>query len=178
MNGICVSIGSIRTPQLGEVWAAVSDRGLTTVEFSVKRPAFEATVRHQIRAEITDATESRRQMIEAATCQMAEYLDGRRRYFDLRIDWSVLGSDFPRTALRAVQAVPYGETRTYGQIAAQIGYPKAPRAVGRANAINPMPLVIPCHRLIGSDGKLHGYGGAGGLQTKRWLLELEGAALY
>ena len=74
-------------------------------------------------------------------------------------------------------AIPYGETRTYGEIAAQIGTPNAPRAVGRANAANPMPLVIPCHRVIGTDGKLHGYGGAGGLKTKQWLLSMEGATV-
>ena len=92
------------------------------------------------------------------------------------MDWSALGSDFQRSALRAVAAIPYGETRTYGEIAAQIGRPQAPRAVGRANATNPMPLVIPCHRVIGTDGKLHGYGGRGGLKTKQWLLDLEKGA--
>jgi O-6-methylguanine DNA methyltransferase len=74
-------------------------------------------------------------------------------------------------------AIPYGQTRTYREIAAQIGTPNAPRAVGRANATNPMPLVIPCHRVIGTDGKLHGYGGAGGLKTKRWLLTMEGGGI-
>ncbi len=79
--------------------------------------------------------------------------------------------------MQAVYAIPYGETRTYAEIAAQIGRPKAYRAVGRANATNPMPLVIPCHRVIGTDGKLHGYGGGNGLPTKEWLLKMEGAIL-
>jgi methylated-DNA-[protein]-cysteine S-methyltransferase len=70
-----------------------------------------------------------------------------------------------------------GYTRTYGEIAFEIGNPKAARAVGRANATNPMPLVIPCHRVIGSDGKLRGYGGGEGLSTKEWLLKLEGAVM-
>jgi len=84
----------------------------------------------------------------------------------LKIDWSILSSDFQRDALRAVFSIPYGETRTYADIAALIGHPQAFRAMGRANATNPMPLVIPCHRVIGTDGKLHGYGGKGGLKPR------------
>jgi methylated-DNA-[protein]-cysteine S-methyltransferase len=79
--------------------------------------------------------------------------------------------------LRAVHAIPYGRLSTYGEIAAQIGNPKSVRAVGRANATNPIPIVIPCHRVIGSDGKLHGYGAPGGLETKAWLLRMEGSWL-
>ena len=170
-----ICIGSISTSQLGEVWVAMSERGLVTVEFSVSRGQFEATVRRQTRREIQDAPRQEAARVAQAACEIAEYLRGKRRVFDMSIDWSILASDFQRTALRAVMAVPYGERRTYGQIAAQIGRPDAPRAVGRANATNPMPLVIPCHRVVGSDGKLHGYGGAGGLKTKQWLLEMEGA---
>ncbi|MBK9603838.1 MAG: MGMT family protein [Anaerolineales bacterium] len=78
----------------------------------------------------------------------------------------------------AVYAIPYGEILTYADVAAQIGHPHAYRAVGRANATNPMPLVIPCHRLIGKDGKLHGYGGKGGLRRQRnGLLKMEGAVI-
>jgi methylated-DNA-[protein]-cysteine S-methyltransferase len=172
-----VFIGSVDTPRLGEVWVAVSERGLAAVEFSVSGQAFESHVRRQIHRNIASGTRADRQRVSDATCQIAEYLLGRRRIFEMPIDWSILGSDFQRTALRAVMAIPYGGTCTYGQIAAQIGYPQAPRAVGRANATNPMPLVIPCHRVVGSDGKLHGYGGAGGLKTKQWLLELEGAVI-
>jgi methylated-DNA-[protein]-cysteine S-methyltransferase len=102
-------------------------------------------------------------------------VEGRRRYFDLTIDWSVIRSQFQRKALQAVLEIPYAQTRTYAQIAAQIGFPLAARAVGRANATNPMPLVIPCHRVVGSDGTLHGYGGVGGLHTKAWLLKMEAA---
>ena len=75
--------------------------------------------------------------------------------------------------MQAVFSIPYGETRTYAEIAHQIGHAHAYRAVGRANATNPMPLVIPCHRVIGTDGKLHGYGGGDGLLTKEWLLKME-----
>jgi methylated-DNA-[protein]-cysteine S-methyltransferase len=103
---------------------------------------------------------------------MTEYLKGKRRDFTFAIDWSTL-KPFQRNTLRAVFSIPYGETRTYAEIAAQIGHPNAYRAVGRANATNPMPLVVPCHRVIGTDGKLHGYGGGDGLPTKEWLLKME-----
>ncbi len=168
-----ILIGSVRTTELGEVWVAVSERGLITVEFGVCREEFEASVQKQVRRAGASLHEQETPAVREATCQIEEYLHGKRREFDMAIDWSILGSDFQRGALQAVMAIPYGETRTYGEIAAQIGTPNAPRAVGRANATNPMPLVIPCHRVIGTDGKLHGYGGAGGLKTKRWLLRME-----
>lgn len=169
MNAKLVLIGSIRTARLGEVWVAFSEHGLVAVEFGIARPAFEAAVTKQTRCEVEYAPKR----VAKAARQVKEYIDGKRRSFDFKIDWSVLASDFQRTALKAVFSIPYGQTRTYSQVAAQIGHPDAPRAVGRANAANPMPLVIPCHRVIGTDGKLHGYGGKGGLKTKEWLLKLE-----
>jgi methylated-DNA-[protein]-cysteine S-methyltransferase len=114
--------------------------------------------------------------IAAAAGQIGAYLRREREAFDLQIDWSVL-TPFQELALRAVFAIPYGQLSSYGEIARQIGKPRAVRAVGRANATNPMPIVIPCHRVLGSDGKLHGYGAPGGLETKAWLLRLEGNRL-
>jgi methylated-DNA-[protein]-cysteine S-methyltransferase len=171
-----IVIGSIPTTRLGEVWVALSEHGLVTVDFSVTRTNFEAAVRKQTHREVEylpKRTESQNPAKVAR--QIKEYLNGERRLFDINIDWSILTSDFQRAALRVVLSIPYGQTRTYAQVAAKIGHPNAPRAVGRANAANPMPLVIPCHRVIGTDGKLHGYGGAGGLKTKAWLLKLENA---
>ncbi|MDD2922960.1 MAG: methylated-DNA--[protein]-cysteine S-methyltransferase, partial [Anaerolineales bacterium] len=110
--------------------------------------------------------------IEPYAKEIFEYLDGARKKFFFAIDWSAL-NPFQLKTLKAVYAIPYGQTRTYAEIAAQIGHPNAYRAVGRANATNPMPLVIPCHRVIGADGKLHGYGGGDGLPTKEWLLKME-----
>ena len=104
--------------------------------------------------------------------QIEEYLHGQRTAFELEIDWS-LCTPFQRQVLEQQLAIPYGETRTYGQLATQIGKPQAARAVGRAGATNPIPLIIPCHRVIGSDGNLRGYGAPGGIRTKAWLLELE-----
>lgn len=171
MHSLPILIGSLHTSQLGEVWAALSARGLVRVDFRVSRVAFEAGVRRQTRGEVEFAPDR----LLHLTRQIKEYLEGERRSFELTIDWAILASDFQRAALKAVFAIPYGQTRTYAQIAARIGRPLAFRAVGRANATNPMPLVIPCHRLIGTDGELHGYGGAGGLKTKAWLLKLEGS---
>ncbi len=169
-----VLIGQTRTTPLGEVWAALSPRGLVMVEFGVSAADFEAAVRKQTGRKVEYAPG----MVAEVTRQIKEYLLGKRCAFDLLIDWQILASDFQRLALKAVCSIPYGETRTYADIAAQIGHPQAFRAVGRANATNPMPLVIPCHRVIGTDGALHGYGGAGGLKTKQWLLNLEKGSLY
>ena len=102
--------------------------------------------------------------------QLEEYLDGRRRIFDLPID--LRGSNFQKLVWNAVAAIPYGRTASYGQIARLIGRPGASRAVGAANGQNPIPIVIPCHRVIGSDGSLTGY--SSGLSVKRRLLALEG----
>jgi O-6-methylguanine DNA methyltransferase len=82
-------------------------------------------------------------------------------------------SVFQIMVLQATLAINYGDTKTYAQIANQIDHPKSARAVGRAQATNPMPIVIPCHRVIGSDSSLHGYSGRGGAETKAWLLALE-----
>ena len=169
MDHPTILIGSVHTARLGQVWAAFSSHGLIAVEFGVTRLVFEAAVRRQTRGEIENAPGR----VVEMTHQIKEYIDGKRLSFDIKIDWSALSSDFQRAALQAVFSIPYGQTRTYAQVAAQIGHPTAPRAVGRANATNPMPLVIPCHRVIGTDGKLHGYGGAGGLKTKAWLLKME-----
>jgi methylated-DNA-[protein]-cysteine S-methyltransferase len=102
--------------------------------------------------------------------QLDEYLSGRRRDFDLPLDpW---GTEFQRLCWNALQEIPYGETRSYGQQARNIGRPQAARAVGLANHDNPIGVIIPCHRVIGANGSLTGY--AGGLEMKRKLLELEG----
>jgi O-6-methylguanine DNA methyltransferase len=163
-------IGVLEESPLGPVWAAVSERGLAAVnvggtEADISREArrlgFTEIIRDQART-------------AGALAQIGEYLAGSRRVFDLPIDWSLLTS-FQDRALRATFDIPYGEVRTYGEIAAGLGNPRAARAVGRAEATNPMPLVIPCHRAVGADGKLHGYGAGNGLETKAWLLRLEGS---
>ena len=106
-----------------------------------------------------------------AAAQLDEYFRGARREFDL--DLKPTGTPFQLEVLDALATIPYGETRSYGEIATQIGRPRAVRAVGAANGRNPLPIMFPCHRVIGADGSLTGFGG--GLETKRCLLDLEGA---
>jgi len=106
--------------------------------------------------------------------ELKEYAAGRRRAFDLPLDWSSI-KPFQRAVLKAASHIPFGETRSYGWIAQQIGKPRAARAVGQALGANPIPIILPCHRVIASNGTLGGYGG--GLPMKVMLLKLEGAVL-
>ncbi|WP_217697235.1 methylated-DNA--[protein]-cysteine S-methyltransferase [Virgibacillus siamensis] len=103
--------------------------------------------------------------------QMNEYLNGQRQQFD--IGFELNGTPFQRKAWQALQEIPYGKTESYSAIAKAIGCPKAVRAVGHANAVNPLPIIIPCHRVIGKNNKLTGY--AGGMKMKSELLGIEGA---
>lgn len=109
------------------------------------------------------------QPFERTCAQLGEYFAGKRKDFDLPL--SLSGSAFQISVLEALLQIPYGETTSYGAIAKQIGNPKAMRAVGAANGRNPIPIVVPCHRVIGSSGDLTGFGG--GLDTKEALLRLE-----
>ena len=102
--------------------------------------------------------------------QLGAYFDGDLKDFSLSL--APHGTDFQLTVLEALQRIPYGETRSYGELARDIGRPNASRAVGAANGRNPLPIVIPCHRVIGSNGTLTGFGG--GLEIKQFLLDLEG----
>lgn len=155
---------------LGPLWAAVSERGLWALEYGVDQNAFLLTLsRRGPGAPVYHPAGP-----TPALQQVAEYLQGQRREFDLAIDWTGM-TDWQKQVRQAVAAIPYGQTRSYGEIASQVCTIRAARAVGRANATNPIPFVIPCHRVIGSNGALTGYGGQGGVQTKAWLLALEQA---
>ena len=103
--------------------------------------------------------------------QLDEYFSGKRKTFSIPLDFN--GTDFQKAVWNALLTIPYGETRSYGEIAVQLGNPKAVRAVGAANGKNPISIIAPCHRVIGSNGKLTGF--AGGLEAKSLLLRLEGA---
>lgn len=108
-------------------------------------------------------------LIQNAVKQLTQYFDGSRTAFDLPL--MAEGTDFQKRVWDELKKIPYGETRSYGQIASSIGNPKAVRAVGGANNKNPIAIIVPCHRVIGSGGTLVGY--AGGLNIKEMLLELE-----
>ena len=103
--------------------------------------------------------------------QLAEYFDGKRQVFDVKLDFGVPETTFSALVWRELQKIPYGETRSYRDVAQSIGRVKAFRAVGQANHRNPIAIIVPCHRVIGSDGTLTGFGG--GLDTKKYLLGLE-----
>lgn len=163
-----IYITSISTPFLGRIWIGVTEAGLAAVEFGGSREEVVKILERRHFGRVEENT------VQAGAWaqQVSEYLVGQRQEFTLPIDWSVLRS-FQAAALREMYSIPFGQTLTYAQIAARLGKPAAARAVGRAGATNPMPLVIPCHRVVGSDGKLHGYGGPGGIPTKARLLKME-----
>ena len=166
-----IYIGELNGTPLGDIRLAASDFGLVAVEWADSQFHFDSFLQRLHRPIQPDPKK-----IAPYARELREYLNGQRNAFTIPIDWSLF-RPFQREALQAIFRIPYGETSTYRDIAMEIGRPHASRAVGRANATNPMPLVIPCHRVIGRDGKLHGYGGGEGLKTKEWLLKLEGAVI-
>ena len=151
-----LSRSTLATP-VGELVLVRSERGLARVGFGG-----EGTTREGEEAAYPEAER-----------QLTEYFAGRRREFDLPLDWR-FGGGFRATVQRALLEIPYGQTRSYGELARQVGNPKAVRAVGTACATNPLLVVVPCHRVLRSDGSLGGY--RGGPEVKRWLLELERAS--
>lgn len=120
-------------------------------------------------SERDDAIKKETPVLTEALRQLTDYFDGELKAFDLPL--KLVGTPFQMKTWAALQTIPYGETRSYGEIARQIGNAKASRAVGMANHNNPVSIVVPCHRVIGADGSLTGYGG--GLPIKRQLLEME-----
>jgi len=166
-----IYIGELNGTPIGDLQLAASGFGLVAVEWTQSQPQFDTFLDRLNRPIIPNERK-----IKPYARELAEYLEGKRQAFTIPIDWTLF-TPFQREALQAVYRIPYGETRTYIDIAREINRPNAYRAVGAANAMNPMPLVIPCHRVIGTDGKLHGYGGGEGLPTKEWLLKMEGAVM-
>lgn len=160
----------IETTPIGVLYLAVSERGLIRLDFQTDPNSVEQSLANKGYTII----EGENSLLEKAKAEIMEYFFGKLKGFSIQIDWSDMPL-FQTTVLQATQAIPYGSTQTYSEIARQIGHPRAVRAVGQAEARNPIPIIIPCHRVIGSDGKLHGYGAPGGVQTKSWLLKHEGA---
>lgn len=158
-SGLCRA--SLVSP-IGEITVVASPHGVRKIYFADPRP-HERTVIQSIEPATTH------DIVGEAVDQLQEYFAGRRRVFSVALD--LVGTDFQCEAWRALAQIPYGETATYAQQATSIGRPRAVRAVGGANRMNPVPIVLPCHRVIGANGSLTGF--AGGLETKQWLLEHE-----
>jgi methylated-DNA-[protein]-cysteine S-methyltransferase len=155
---------------IGKLLVAASERGLCRISFD---PEPEAELDWLAKAYGLRVLRSPRPLEEPRR-ELDEYFEGRRSEFDLAVDLAALPS-FQQLVLAELQRVPYGATATYGGLAKRIGKPRAARAVGGALNKNPVPIVVPCHRIVGSSGSLVGY--AGGLERKQQLLSLEGAVL-
>ncbi len=141
---------------IGEIQIMEEGTEITNLYFSGENPPLDAIVQET-------------PLLKKAGEQLQEYLAGKRKFFEL--PFAPQGTEFQRNVWQALQDIPYGETRSYGEIAKNINNPKAYRAVGMSNNKNPLPIFIPCHRVVGANGKLVGY--AGGLDIKAYLLNLE-----
>jgi methylated-DNA-[protein]-cysteine S-methyltransferase len=146
------------------------DGAVVRIEFGRGRESQKVTVRMAAQGDEVIEDASRTAEVRQ---QLAEYFAGQRREFDLPL--APRGTIFERAVWDELRRIPFGETRSYAEVARALGNPAATRAVGRANGANPIPIVVPCHRVIGSNGSLTGFGG--GLDVKARLLELEGLTL-
>jgi methylated-DNA-[protein]-cysteine S-methyltransferase len=149
---------------VGRLKLVASGWGLAGVLWESERPN-----RVRVSAPVEDPSD---RVLADAERQLDEYFRGRRKAFTVRLDFA--GTEFQRRVWSALLTIPFGETRTYAQIARQIGKPSATRAVGAANGRNPIAIIAPCHRVVGATGALTGF--AGGLEAKAWLLALESTA--
>ncbi|HTT05360.1 MAG TPA: methylated-DNA--[protein]-cysteine S-methyltransferase [Steroidobacteraceae bacterium] len=156
-------VSTLMASPLGDLTLVASERGLAAILWENDRPG---------RVRLGNCVEDgNHPVLRETRRQLCEYFAGERRVFSLPLDFS--GTVFQRRVWQALLTIPYGETRSYGHIARQIGQPRAVRAVGAANGRNPISIIAPCHRVIGSSGRLTGF--AGGLAAKAQLLALEGA---
>ena len=153
---------------LGPLYLAASNEGLCNVDFGVSEADFLAELDPLAR------TERSQEALAPIAGQLRDYFEGNRATFDVAVDLSRV-TPFQLSVLQAVRTIPTGAVWTYGQMARAVGKPQASRAVGQALGRNPVPVIVPCHRVIASDGSLGGYSGGGGLASKRLLLDLEGA---
>jgi O-6-methylguanine DNA methyltransferase len=155
--------------QIGTIWVASTEGGICKISLGAEQSgAFLSWLSTRIGG---GRPREEPQLMTRAVSQLREYLSGSRRLFELPLD--VRGTIFQRAVWSQVVRIPYGATATYGDIAQLVGRPKSSRAVGAAVGANPLPIVVPCHRVIGADGSLTGFGA--GLDVKETLLRLEGA---
>jgi methylated-DNA-[protein]-cysteine S-methyltransferase len=162
-----VYYASFESPFLGKVFVASTERGVCMVDFLTSENAFLKRVKGRFPGEVVRNDRKNKE----ALFQLKKYLEGELRNFDSKLDFQ--GTPFQKKVWSELTKIPYGQTRSYKEIAQAIGHPKAFRAVGNANGQNSLPLIIPCHRVIESNGGLGGFGH--GLKAKRQLLDLEKA---
>lgn len=163
---------SFSHPLLGQIFVAVNRYGLVALNFGVTEELFLAQLDQHHQTNIVRSSKYTAKVKQ----QVYEYLNGERIHFEITLDLSSL-SEFQKRVLLTTSKIPHGQTLTYSDIAKQLGKPKAARAVGQALGHNPIPIVIPCHRVIASNGSLGGYSAGSGLESKARLLALEGASL-
>jgi methylated-DNA-[protein]-cysteine S-methyltransferase len=154
----------------GELLLAATGRGLVRLAFPEENVD---SVLERISQRVSPRIVEAPGRLQEARRELDEYFAGRRHSFELALDWSLVGGPFGRKVLRVTSEIPYGGVLSYREVAADAGSPRGSRAAGNALGSNPMPIVVPCHRVLHSGGGLGGYGG--GVERKRWLLELEGA---
>ena len=165
-----IRYGLIEQTPIGPIWLAVSDLGIVALDYCED----EGGMHGSVEAMTDEPTERDQAAIADISQQLDDYFSGKELEFEVDIDWSHF-SEFQANVLQVVVRIPPGQVKTYGQIAEEIGLNKsAARAVGRANATNPIPIIIPCHRVVGANGELTGYGGPVGIKMKAWLLKIEG----
>ncbi|HVP20236.1 MAG TPA: methylated-DNA--[protein]-cysteine S-methyltransferase [Anaerolineaceae bacterium] len=169
-------VGELKSSPIGPIGVAASERGVVRISLY----GLERLKRWQDFTNRPDlarfSEEAPPSILGVALLQIEEYLLGRRKVFDFPLDLQGYTS-LARKVLDACKDIPFGSIRTNRQLANGLGHPGMARFVGNMMARNPLPLVIPCHRVVGSDGTLHGFGAPGGLATKSWLLTLEGQRL-
>ena len=168
-----VDVAYARTESpVGDFLLAATGRGLVKVAFL--RPGGEPEVLEELSRRVSPALLEAPERLDDVRRQLDEYFEGRRRRFELPLDRSLMAG-FSRKVLNRTARIPYGRVSTYLEVATGAGSPRAYRAAGNALANNPIPIVVPCHRVLATGGGLGGYGG--GLEMKRWLLDMEGAAV-
>ena len=152
----------MRSP-VGNLKLVASDKGLVAILWENEKP-------NRVKLDEPVLNQDHPVLLDTER-QLHEYFEGKRRSFSLKLD--LIGTRFQNRVWQALLGIPFGETRNYGQLARELGNPRASRAVGAATGRNPISIVVPCHRLVGASGKLTGF--AGGLETKAHLLKLESA---
>ena len=164
-----VGVGHLDSP-IGSLFVAATDAGVVRIGLATEP---EDELLDELAEEISPRVLSAPRRVDRARRELDEYFAGARRDFDVPLDWS-LARAFRREVLEELVKVPYGETTTYAELAADAGRPRAVRAAGTALATNPIPIIVPCHRVLRSDGSVGGY--RGGTDVKRKLLALEGGS--